>query len=184
MKFRLVGKSSVEVILCQEEIFRLGLSQDEIDCTDPQTQIVLTGLLQKARKETGGLKEQGDFLVEIYQEREDTVLSFTLEDQPDAQEEQGLEVFSFRGSEEMIQCGLHLYKRFQEQITKSGLYTLDGKYYMTLIAPGEGRTAVRGLALEYASLADQKNLAKGVLEEHGTCLFRDNALSEITRYFG
>ena len=184
VRFRLVSRDSVEVILCQEEIFRLGFDRDEIDCTDPQTQTLLIEILQKARKETGGLKEQGDFLVEIHQEDEDTVLSFTLEGQSDALEEQGLEVFCFGGSEEMIQCGLRLYQSFQEQITKSSLYALAGNYYMILIAPGKGRTAVRGLALEYASLADRKILAKGALEEHGVCLFQENALSKITRYFG
>ena len=184
MKFRQTGTCSIEVILCQEEASTLGL-KEEIDCTDPKVQSMLSHLLQKARKETGGPLERGDFLIEIYKEKEDTVLSFTpAEDTLSVPKEQQMEVCSFCGSEEMIQCSLRLYRGFQEKLKQSCLYLMNGNYYLTFVLPRKDKTKVRAIALEYASLADRQELAKGVLEEHARCLIRDHALQTLCRYFG
>lgn len=181
VRFRLKNDHSIEVILCREEACNYGIDEEDFDCATPETQTLLSGILQKARKETGALPQKGDFILQIYKQDEDTILSFTLESP--TEEEQRQEVCCFRDSENLIVCSQCLYKKFGESLTQSSLFALKGKYYLTFCFPKEKRSAVRGLVLEYASLADHANLAKGTLSERAKCLIENDAVAVLCRYF-
>lgn len=203
MKFRQSGGNRVEIVLTPKEVSALRLSPDGMDCENPYVRRVLSELVRRAARELGFSLEVGfsgqsgllqgreEFLLEISDEQENTVLTVSpvcFEKQPGQSAadspKNSVQLYRFAGSEEMICACLALSETLKEKIGKSSLYRLsDGRFCLMLVLEQAQEEKVKRILLEYGEKARRDSLAAAVLAEHMPCFLPDTAIQTIQNFF-
>lgn len=173
----------IKVVLSIEDALELGISLKEMDCSNPETRLLLRALFKTAIEKIGINSSSDRLLIEAYPHISGGgVLYFT----PLQEKTEHIKIrtgdkcycFEFSDSTSLLDVIKTLYENVDYSQTNSALYELEDKFYLifdsvSYISP------INLIAKEYCDKAYKDKGMQKYIAEHGKALCDKNAIYEI-----
>lgn len=176
MDFIKIHDKKLKIALSAEELLRYGLTLDQFDYHNVETQKALRQMLGDAKAHCGFDVLGEALMVEVYPSRSGGCEIFVCcLDKKKKEEEIGVFAVSFDDGEEMIAASAALFVAGYRE--KSYLYRLCGRFYLILFSRDQ-RDALSALSLAYEFGREESRSVYDVVKREGQ-LLSENAVFQL-----
>ncbi len=183
----------IKVILSSSDVENLGISIKEIDCSDPDTRLLLRAVFKMASYRIGKNLDSGRLLIEAYPSLDGGgVLYFTPLEKSTAKKRLRLKQvkagtdncynYIFKEGEALLQAIKLLYANEDTLKLTSCLYSIEDKFVLTVEGNPQLTPLIR--AKEFSDLFLMGRHINKYTREHGKALTGENAIMEIGSKLG
>lgn len=179
------GSGRIKVVLTYEDVAELGISVSELNCSDPDTRLMLRALFKTATEKIGCDCGSDRLLIEAYPHiGGGGVLYFTPLLPPKSRKFRlksskcGDYIYEFSDGAGLLDCISVLYGNESTRALESRVYYMENRFYLIVETDGTDSYAL-WQAKEFSDGFKTDTIFKRLSQEQATILTGSNAIIEI-----
>lgn len=186
MTIEQIDSSKVLIVLGSDDMRDFSLKYSTMSFSDPHSRKILSRLLHLACTKTGISPEGKKMIVEALPRPDGCLILLTLKPELKRRfyriKRKSRSVCRlFENVEQLIQASIALCK--EKYVPDNCVYYYNEKYYMTMENSDAVTPRVYAILCEYSQEAVYDKVAIARIEENGVLVSKDNAHSNIGKYF-
>lgn len=186
MKIEAIDEATIKVVLTNKEMNAYHLSYETMDSNDTATKKLLVAVLGRVKGKTDLDLENSRLFVEAYPLGEGGLILYVnfMKNTAKPIRSSGLSIpliFSFPDLEALCAACLRLQKQLPHLILQSKLYRVEGEYRLILWSYCRLEQRLLRVLREYGRLRGKGGIAGAWVQEHGTPLLEQDAVSTMAK---